>query len=158
MKESLQAGLNFGLTSGVITTLGLMVGLHSGTHSSLAVIGGILTIAIGDSMSDALGMHISKEAENVYSEKQLWTATAATLISKFVMAATFIVPVLVFELGVAIAVSIFWGLSVLTVLSVYLARAQQGRVIKVVGEHLGIALVVIGLTHFAGVWVARTFM
>ena len=32
MKESLKTGISFGLTSGVITTLGLMVGLHSGTH------------------------------------------------------------------------------------------------------------------------------
>jgi len=158
MKESVQAGLNFGLTSGVITTLGLMVGLHSGTHSSLAVIGGILTIAIGDSMSDALGMHISKEAENVYSKKQLWAATLATLVSKFIMAATFIVPVLIFDLGMAIVVSVMWGLGVLIALSIYLARIQETRMIHVVGEHLAIALAVIGLTHYAGAWVARLCM
>jgi hypothetical protein len=29
MKESLRTGITFGLTSAVITTLGLMVGLHS---------------------------------------------------------------------------------------------------------------------------------
>lgn len=158
MKESLRAGLNFGLTSGVITTLGLMVGLHSGTHSTLAVIGGILTIAIGDSMSDALGMHVSKEAENVYSEGQLWVATGATLVSKFVMAVTFIVPVLIFELDTAILVSAVWGLGVLTTLSVYLARVQRARVLTVVGEHVAIALIVIFLTHYAGVWVAGMFV
>ena len=32
MRESVKTGISFGLTSGVITTLGLMVGLHSGTH------------------------------------------------------------------------------------------------------------------------------
>jgi len=31
----------------------LMVGLHSGTRSRTVVIGGILTIAIADAMSDA---------------------------------------------------------------------------------------------------------
>ena len=46
MRLSLKIGFSFGLTSGVITTLGLMVGLHSGTNSKLAVMGGILTIAI----------------------------------------------------------------------------------------------------------------
>ena len=46
MKASWKTGLSFGLTSGVITTLGLMVGLHSGTHSRAVVIGGILTIAM----------------------------------------------------------------------------------------------------------------
>lgn len=37
----------------------LMAGLHSGTHSRAIVIGGILTIAIADAMSDALGIHVS---------------------------------------------------------------------------------------------------
>ena len=32
MKEQWKAGVSFGLTSGAITTMGLMVGLHSGTH------------------------------------------------------------------------------------------------------------------------------
>ena len=61
-KHSLRIGFSFGLTSGIITTLGLMVGLHAGTHSRLAVIGGILTIAIADAFSDALGIHISEES------------------------------------------------------------------------------------------------
>ena len=40
-------GLSFGLTSGVITTLGLMVGLRSGTGSRIAVIGGIVVAGRG---------------------------------------------------------------------------------------------------------------
>ena len=35
------SGISFGLTSGVITTLGLIVGLRSGTGSRLALIRGI---------------------------------------------------------------------------------------------------------------------
>ena len=41
MKEQWKAGVSFGLTSGAITTMGLMVGLHSGTHAKLAVMGGV---------------------------------------------------------------------------------------------------------------------
>jgi len=52
MKHLLKTGLSFGLTSGIITTLGLMVGLNSSTHSDLVVIGGILTIAIADGFLD----------------------------------------------------------------------------------------------------------
>jgi hypothetical protein len=33
MKKNIRAGFNFGLTSDVITTLGLMVGLNSSTQS-----------------------------------------------------------------------------------------------------------------------------
>ena len=55
MKDLLRTGISFGLTSAVITTLGLMVGLNSGTHSQIVVLGGIITIAIADAFSDALG-------------------------------------------------------------------------------------------------------
>ena len=60
MEHSLKVGFSFGITSGIITTLGLMVGLNSSTNSKVAVIGGILIIAIADAFSDALGIHISR--------------------------------------------------------------------------------------------------
>jgi len=67
----LRTGISFGLTSTVITTLGLMVGLHSGTGSKLVALGGVLAIAIADAVSDALGMHISEESKNVYTLRQI---------------------------------------------------------------------------------------
>ena len=93
MKTSFKTGLSFGLTSGVITTLGLMVGLHSGTHSRTVVIGGIVTIAIADAMSDALGIHVSEESKNSDPTRHVWEATVATFVAKFVIAMTFVVPV-----------------------------------------------------------------
>ena len=62
IKDSIKKGLGFGLTSGIITTLGLIIGLSAGTHSKIAVIGGILTIAFADALSDSLGIHISEES------------------------------------------------------------------------------------------------
>ena len=94
MKTSFKTGLSFGLTSGVITTLGLMVGLHSGTHSRNVVIGGILTIAIADAMSDALGMHIAEESKNNGIPSEIWESTLATFVAKFLIATIFVVPVL----------------------------------------------------------------
>ena len=35
-KSAISVGLGFGLTSGTITTLGLMIGLHTGTHSKVS--------------------------------------------------------------------------------------------------------------------------
>ena len=52
--SSFKIGFGFGLASGVITTLGLMIGLFASTHSRVVVLGGILTIAIADSCSDAV--------------------------------------------------------------------------------------------------------
>lgn len=154
MKHSLIVGFSFGLTSGIITTLGLMVGLHSGTHSKLVVLGGVLTIAIADAFSDALGIHISEESENKHTAKEIWESTIATFLSKFVFALTFIVPVMLFQLSTAIIVSVVWGLSLLGLFSFYIAKEQKVKSWKVVIEHLSIALVVIITTHYVGAWIA----
>lgn len=156
MSSGTESGAHFGLTSGVVTPLGLLVGLHSGTGSALAVVGGLLTIAIADAMSDALGIHVSKEAEQAPT-REVWKATATTFVAKFLMAISFVVPVLLFSLGVAVAVSIVWGLGVLAVVSHRLARAQGSRPLPIIAEHLGSAVLVILVTHRVGVWVAATF-
>ena len=157
LKHSIKTGFSFGLTSGTITTLGLMVGLHSGTHSKLVVLGGILTIAIADAFSDALGIHISEEAENKHTQVEIWESTVATFVAKFVFALTFIVPVLVFDLSTAIAVSVVWGLLVLTLVSLGIAREQKISAWTVIAEHVGIGLVVVIITHYVGDWIGRTF-
>ena len=154
MNDSLRTGICFGLTSAVITTLGLMVGLHSGTGSKMVVIGGILTIAVADAFSDALGIHVSEESENIHTTKQIWISTIATFSAKFFFALTFMIPVIFLPLSTAIIVSLVWGLSILTVLSYIIAKMQSKRPWKVVGEHVLIAVVVIVITHLVGDWVA----
>jgi VIT1/CCC1 family predicted Fe2+/Mn2+ transporter len=157
MKHSLKVGFSFGLTSGIITTLGLMVGLSSGTSSKLAVIGGILTIAIADASSDALGIHISEESENKHTIREIWESTLSTFICKFAIALTFLVPVLLLELTSAIVVSIIWGLSLLCIFSFGVAKNGKTTPWKVVLEHLTIGLMVILTAHFVGNWIALTF-
>jgi VIT1/CCC1 family predicted Fe2+/Mn2+ transporter len=157
LKHSIKVGFSFGLTSGIITTLGLMVGLHSGTGSKLAVLGGILTIAIADAFSDALGIHIAEESENVHTEKEIWESTISTFLTKFIFALTFIIPVLVFKLSTAVVISIIWGLSVLGIISFNMAKEQKTKPWKVVAEHLFIALLVIVITHYVGDWISSRF-
>jgi vacuolar iron transporter family protein len=154
MKESLRTGITFGLTSAVITTLGLMVGLYAGTNSRLVVLGGIITIAIADAFSDALGIHVSEEARSENSHRDVWEATLATFAAKFLFALTFVVPVLLLPLDSAVLASFVWGMAALAVLSYFIARIQQEQPWKVIGEHLLIALVVIAITHWVGLWVA----
>jgi VIT1/CCC1 family predicted Fe2+/Mn2+ transporter len=157
MKHPLKVGFSFGLTSGIITTLGLIVGLHSSTHSRLVIIGGILTIAIADAFSDALGIHVSEESEAKHTTKEIWQSTIATFLSKFVFAMTFVVPILLLSLTTAVVVSIVWGLSVLGVFSYYIAKEQKAKPWRAVLEHMLIALVVIGITHYVGDWIGSTF-
>ncbi len=150
MEHSIKVGFSFGLTSGIITTLGLMVGLNSGTHSRIAVIGGILTIAIADAFSDALGIHVSEEAENVHTQKQVWKSTVSTFVTKFIIALTFLVPVLLLDLSAAVIAAVCWGLLALGFFSYRMAREQKEKPMKIIGEHIAIAILVVIATHAVG--------
>ena len=158
MEMQIRKGVGFGLTSGVITTLGLMVGLNSGTHSKMVVLGGILTIAVADAFSDSLGIHISEESENVHTTAQIWTATFATFFAKLFFALLFVIPVLLFSLQTAMLVSVAWGLSILGILSYKMAKEQKEKPYKVILEHLLIAITVIVLTNFIGKGISSIFV
>jgi len=157
MNHSIKVGLSFGLTSGIITTLGLMVGLSSGTHSKIAVLGGILTIAVADSMSDAFGIHVSEEAEGVHTQKEIWESTLTTFIAKLLFALTFIIPLLLFNLQTAVIVGVVWGLFALGVYSYVISKGKEISKLKVVLEHLFVGVIVIVITHFVGVLISMYF-
>ncbi len=150
MQISTRKGFSFGLTSGIITTLGMIVGLHSGTHSKLVVLGGILIITVADALSDALGIHISEESEGQHSNRAIWKSTISTFLSKFVVAATFIIPIILLSLNAAIIASIIWGLSLICIASYFIARVNKMKPSKVILEHLMISVAVVIITHFLG--------
>jgi VIT1/CCC1 family predicted Fe2+/Mn2+ transporter len=157
MKRSYEVGFSFGLTSGIITTMGLMVGLNAGTGSRLAVIGGILTIAVADAFSDAVGMHISQESEVEHSVKQIWESTLSTFLAKFFFALTFIIPILFFPLSTAVTINIFWGLIALGVFSYIVGKMEGIDPWSAVFEHVVIALLVVIITQLLGKIIAATF-
>jgi vacuolar iron transporter family protein len=157
MRESIKTGISFGLTSGIITTLGLMVGLDAGTGLKIAVIGGVLTIAIADAFSDALGIHVSEESSKRNSHKAIWEATLATFLTKLIIASSFIIPLLLLPLQTAILVNLAWGALLLIVFNYILAKQRKENPAFVIGEHLAIALIVVTITFYLGKAIAFYF-
>ncbi len=151
--SSVIRGASFGLTSGIITTLGLIVGLYSGTGSRQVVLGGILTIAVADALSDALGIHISEESDR-RPQKHVWAATLWTFVAKFVFALQFALPVMLLELRTAVVISVVWGFILIGALSCMIARWQKTGALMVVLEHVGIAALVVAATHYIGILVS----
>jgi len=150
-------GFGFGVTSGVVTTLGLIVGLHSGTHSKLAVVGGIVVLAVADALSDAMGVHVSEEAEGEHSHKEVWEATVFTFLAKFVFTLSFIPLVLVLEAQSAILASVAWGLFLITLLSLATARGMGQNPVKAAAEHVLLTIAVVVLAHYAGEMIYEFF-
>jgi len=153
-EHSHEVGLNFGLTSAVVTTLGLIVGLNASTSSKTVVLGGILVIAIADAFSDALGIHMSEESEGVHTAKEIWISTISTFLSKFFFALTFAIPILfvpsMLSLENAIIIDIIWGFVLLAAFSYRIAVRTKENPLLVVLEHLLVALIVVILTYYTG--------
>ncbi|MDH5669615.1 MAG: hypothetical protein OEY86_16575, partial [Nitrospira sp.] len=74
---------------------------------------------------------------------------------KFLVAGTFVVPVLMYSLDHAIVISVIWGLFLLTALSIFVARVQSISAWRVVGEHVVIALCVVVITHLVGAGIQK---
>ena len=157
MKHTIRAGFNFGLTSGIITTLGLMVGLNSSTQSYYVVIGGILTIAVADALSDSIGMHFAVESQNKHSNKEIWEATLSTFICKFIFSSMFVIPILLLDLNKAVLISILFGIYLIIINSLCLARQQEINPIPVITEHVVLTIGVVIVAHHIGVLISIIF-
>ena len=157
MKDQLWKGCGFGITSGAITTLGLIAGLHSGTQSKVAVLVGIIVLAVADALSDAIGIHISEEAENQHTTHELWQSAFFTFASKLCVALSFIVTIQLFDLYTAILVSVVWGVLLISVFSYLMAKSQKQNPAKVIAEHVIIMLAVVILAHYIGDFVHEFF-
>ena len=148
------------MTSGVITSLGMIVGLNSATSSRLVVIASVIILAIADGLSDAVGVHISEESElekgtAKHTQKEIWAATIFTFISKLTFTLTFAVPFLILPLRNAVFVAIAWGILLLVFLNFAIARVKQENSVILISEHVLLALFVIVISHGIGHLVAR---
>jgi len=157
MNKAQKIGISFGLTSATITTLGLIIGLGVSTGSKMAVIAGILTIAIADAFSDAFGVHLAKESEDNFNNKELFQVTVSTFLYKFLFALTFLVPILTLSMPWDIYVAIIWAGIVLIILNYYIARSNNKKPWPIILEHGLIAVFVILLSWGAGLMIARLF-
>lgn len=158
--HQLTTGISFGLTSGVITALGMIVGLNSATSSRLVVVAGIIIMAIADGLSDAAGVHISEESElekgtDKHTQEEIWVATFFTFISKAISTLTFAVPFLFLPLQTAVFFAIGWGISLLIFLNFIIANFKKEKPIKLILEHVLLAVFVIIVSHNVGHLIAR---
>jgi VIT1/CCC1 family predicted Fe2+/Mn2+ transporter len=156
INNSIKTGLFFGLTSATITTSALIVGLYASVGSRLAIFGGIITIAIADSFSDALGIHVSEESKTK-NHNDVWRATIFTFATKLIFALTFIVPFLFFEMKLGIILSLLWGLCILVVSSYVVAKKEKEKVWARIYEHVLIGIVAVILSYYVGEWVNKYF-
>ena len=157
MKRNLdQSKVTFGTTSAIITNLGLIVGLDAGTDAKFHIIGALLLIALADNISDSLGIHMHQESEGL-SNIRAWFSTLTNFIARLFVSAVFILLVWYLPLNLAVLFSIIWGVFLLVLMSLIIAKNQQTGVSLAVVEHLGLAVAVIALSRLVGQWITEQF-
>lgn len=140
-------GFGFGMSSGVITTLGIIIGLYSIGSSMKIILGGIISVAIADAFSDSLAMHLSEEAVKV-SQKGVRQATIWTFFSKLFFALTFVIPFLMFSINISIGICIIYGLFLIGFYSYKISIIRKRNSVKVILEHIIITIIVILIVYF----------
>ena len=146
----------FGSTAAIITNICLIVGLETARSGKGPILGGLLTIALADNISDSLGIHMYKETEGAKSRLSV-LATVLNFTARLLISFSFVAIVLLCSAGQSIPAAISWGLVLIAIGSYWIARRNKENVILETVKHMLVAVVVIILSHWVGHLIAAHF-
>ncbi|MFC1640973.1 CYTH domain-containing protein [Patescibacteria group bacterium] len=147
--------LTFGITSGILTTVGVLVGMCAATPERIAIVAAIVAIAVADSFSDAFGIYMCKMSDRGNNRKAALRYAAGTFAGKCFFPLTFVVPILYLPIKIGIGIDLAWGGTVLALLSAEQAIVAQKSIGKTVGQNMGLAVLIIAAATTGGMLVAR---
>jgi adenylate cyclase class IV len=148
--------LSFGITSGVMTTTGMLLGtaVASGGSAKAAIIA-VAMIGLTDSWSDAYGIYNAKIGERGVSAGQAMRHASGTLIGKMAMPMTFIVPLLVAPMRTAMVFDLCWAMLVLALLSAEQAIVLQESVIRRILKNVWFGAFLVAFATFGGLFIEK---
>ena len=146
----------FGSSAAIISNASLIPELGSARAGKGPILGGLLTLALADNISDSLGIRFYKESEGC-GEGQSRLATILNFLSRLLISFSFIVIVLIFPTSQAMIVGIVWAFLLLALISYLITRRNgQNSVLEII-KHVLIAVVVIALSRWVGRLIAGHF-
>lgn len=149
---------SFGTTSAITTSLALIIGLNAAVSPKLTVISALLVLAIADNISDSFGMHIYQESCDVSKRtRKGYSLTLTNFLSRLSTTFCFVLIILFLPPQLAQALSVILGLSILSIMSYFIAKNQKTNAYLAVFEHLGIAVLVMLGSYFLGLIIRETF-
>ena len=151
-----QTKFSFGATSAIITNLGIITGLDALAHPKVSIIAGMLVVALADNIADSFGIHIYQESECI-DNKEVWFSTLSNFFTRIFVSLTFIFLVVLLPISLAVPFSISWGLLLLSIMSYAIAKDRKVNPYSEILKHIGIAVIVVILSHFLGVYIINKF-
>jgi len=147
---------SFGATSAIVTSLAFIVGLSRSINPNLTIIGLLLLFAIADNISDSLGIHIYQESE-LKKTKVVIASTFYNFLTRFLIVLSFILLVALLPIDYAVVVSIIYGISLLVILTYFIAKEEKVNPYKAILWHVAIAILIIIVSNFIGMWIRNIF-
>jgi len=147
---------SFGVTSATVTGLAFIVGLSRNANPKLSIIGSLCVFAVADNISDTLGIHVFQESD-LKEPKAVRTSTIFNFLTWLLVTIVFILLVAFLPIRYAVISSIVWGISLLSVLSYFIAKQQRINPYSAIFQHVAIAAAVIIVSNFLGVWITKIF-
>ena len=154
LDSDLRQGLIFGVSSGVITTSGLLAGLVQTPVSPIIVIVTIVSLAISDGISESYGLFISKKVEDP-DDKGPGPVKSflGLLFTKMAIVLSFLIPFLFSrKLGYYKNMSwpILWGLLIVTLLDYYASSLRNENMLPYLAQHYVVLFITLVLNIFFG--------
>jgi len=143
------AKYSLGSTAAIITSMGIVAGLDQNDSFKMITIASLLTFAIADNISDALGIHIYKESEGA-SKRATLKATFGNFFTRLGVVLSFVIIVLLADSKVALLISCLWGLGLLTYISYKIALIKNSNPRREIFWHLVVSIGVIVASSFIG--------
>jgi len=147
---------SFGATSAIITSLAFIISLSKSVNPKLSIIGSLFVIAVADNISDSLGIHIYQESD-LKKSSVVRVSTFTNFFTRFLVILVFILLVIILPIEYAIIFSIVWGISLLIVLSYFIAKMQKINPYVAIFQHVAIAVLVIIISNFLSQWIINFF-
>ena len=138
---------SFGATSAVITGLAVIVSLSRTANPVIAITTALVVIAIADNISDSFGIHVHQESQKE-SAREVRKTTFTNYVTRVAVVSIFVLLVMLLPVNAAVALSIFFGTAVISVISYFIAKEQEAKPHKIVFQHLLITALVIAGSYF----------
>jgi len=146
--------VSYGTTSAVVTGMALIAGLEAASGRRVSIIAGLLIFALADNLTDSLSIHVYQEAEHL-GQRAALRATATNFAMRLAVTLSFVLIVLTVSPSLALWASLVWGVSLLVILTVLVARERGVPVWPEVARHVVLAFGVIVVSKLLGAWVTR---
>lgn len=143
---------SFGGVAAVVTSLGLIIGLDAASASRATIVGGLLIVAIADNLTDSLSIHMYQESERLDARKA-FRATLINFATRFSLALSFVLLMIILPLRIALIASSIWGLLLLTGLTYVIARDRGRPVMPELLKHIAAAVAVLVASKAIGHWI-----